>query len=208
MRAYPRTRNNAYIKALMDLPAFLKRTGYRNPTNSHDCPFQTGNQTRFHYFEFLENHPEYARQFNAYMSFYHQGRPGWMDFYDVRRLCSNIGPDDVLLVDIGGNVGHDLSEFKRKWPDAPGRLILQDLPKVIKHAKESGLPSYIEPMEHDFFTEQPIKGMYQSPNLASIHRRKRFIVLRRCSCVYSCIPSSMTGQMSNAVRSWKILLPR
>ncbi|KAL1990546.1 hypothetical protein VTN49DRAFT_6385 [Thermomyces lanuginosus] len=131
----------------------------------------------FHYFEFLENHPEYARQFNAYMSFYHQGRPGWMDFYDVRRLCSNIGPDDVLLVDIGGNVGHDLSEFKRKWPDAPGRLILQDLPKVIKHAKESGLPSYIEPMEHDFFTEQPIKGMYQSPNLASIHRRKRFIVL-------------------------------
>lgn len=104
-----------------------------------------------------------------------------MDFYDVRSLYTGVGPDDVLIVDMGGNIGHDLSEFKRKWSDAPGRLILQDLPEVIEHAKESNLPSYIEPMAHNFFTEQPVKGM-AIPVLAS-YQGSITTTLRRGSCV-------------------------
>lgn len=80
-------------------------------------------------------------------------------FYPVmERLVEGAGIEDqdVLLVDMGGSIGHDLSEFRRKWPDAPGRLVLQDLPQVIQGAK--GLHSSIEPMAHDFFREQPIKG--------------------------------------------------
>jgi hypothetical protein len=80
-------------------------------------------------------------------------------FYPVmERLVEGAGIEDqdVLLVDMGGSIGHDLSEFRRKWPDAPGRLVLQDLPQVIQGAK--GLHSSIELMAHDFFREQPIKG--------------------------------------------------
>jgi hypothetical protein len=61
-----------------------------------------------------------------------------------------------MLVDIGGNVGHDLEEFGRKHPEAPGRLVLQDLPVIIGQIKK--LDDRVERMEYDFYTEQPVKG--------------------------------------------------
>lgn len=98
------------------------------------------------------------------MSAYHQGRPSWMDtgFYDVPGLTNPVINEDTLLVDIGGGVGHDLSEFRRKWPDAQGRLVLQDLPDVLAQAKTMSLHPSIELMEHDFFTEQPVQGISHS----------------------------------------------
>ncbi|KAJ5115004.1 hypothetical protein NUU61_000763 [Penicillium alfredii] len=148
--------------AIHALPAYLKKNGYCNPSNGKDCSFQIGFNTDLHFFEFLKETPEAAIQFNNHMSAYHQGRPSWMDvgFYDVPGLIkqANTGEQDVLLVDVGGNVGHDLSEFRRKWPNAPGRLVLQDLPEIIVRAKTVPLHSSIELAEHDFFTEQPIQG--------------------------------------------------
>jgi hypothetical protein len=64
--------------------------------------------------------------------------------------------DSALLVDIGGSFGHDIGEFCRKFPDAPGRLILQDLPVVIDQI--NSLDNKIERMKYDFYTEQPVKG--------------------------------------------------
>jgi hypothetical protein len=133
----------------------------------------------------MKENPEAASQFNNHMSAYHQGRPSWMDvgFYDVPSLFSNVTQDDALLVDVGGSVGHDLSEFRRKWSDAPGRLVLQDLPDVIAQAKTGQLHSSIEAMEHDFFTEQPIKGIVFPSITCSVPRSKLifFSFLYRCS---------------------------
>lgn len=103
------------------------------------------------------------------MSAYHQGRPSWMDigFYPIQeRLIdgAKTGADDVLIVDVGGNKGHDLEEFTHKWPNTPGRLILQDQPSVISEITSLNPP--IEPMVHDFFTEQPVKGL--SPRLCNV----------------------------------------
>lgn len=101
------------------------------------------------------------------MSAYRQGRPSWMDsgFYDVPALIQgSIDESEAMLVDMGGSVGHDLSEFRRKWSTAPGRLILQDLPEVLEQAKSMSLHPSIEIMEHDFFKEQPVKG-----NSISLH---------------------------------------
>lgn len=99
------------------------------------------------------------------MSVYSLGRPSWMDagFYPVRDLVdtTSITDDDVLLVDMGGNIGHDLAEFKSKCPDLPGRLILQDLPAVVTHA--NGLQEAIEVMPHDLFTQQPVQGISLPP---------------------------------------------
>jgi hypothetical protein len=68
--------------------------------------------------------------------------------------------DSTFLVDIGGGKGHDLQELRRKHPNLPGKLVLQDVKGVIEEASASGLEKKIVPMEHDFFTEQPIKGAF------------------------------------------------
>ncbi|KAJ5811456.1 Winged helix-turn-helix transcription repressor DNA-binding [Penicillium riverlandense] len=96
------------------------------------------------------------------MSVYAQGRMRWMNpgFYPVQEQLVDgapIGDQDVLLVDMGGSIGHDLSEFRRRWPNVPGRLVLQDLPEVVCSAKD--LDPSIEVTAYDFFTELPIKGI-------------------------------------------------
>lgn len=95
------------------------------------------------------------------MGGYRQGRPSWMDdgFYPVKeRLLdgADTASDAALIVDIGGSIGHDLDEFRRKYPDAKGRLILQDLPLVISQIVK--LDERIERMPYDFYDEQPVKG--------------------------------------------------
>ena len=66
-------------------------------------------------------------------------------------------PEAVLLVDVGGNKGHEIKSFHKAHPELPGRLILQDLPPMIERvSKES--PEGIELMPYDFFNRQPVKG--------------------------------------------------
>lgn len=106
-------------------------------------------------------HLGYGEYFNGHMACYRLGRTPWMDprVYPVKqRLIDGaaIGPDAPFLVDIGGNVGHDLTVFKRYYPDTPGRLILQDLPVVLGGIQQ--LDTSITRMEYDFHTEQPVKG--------------------------------------------------
>ena len=160
---FPSYRTACITKGILALPEQLKNTGYANPTNGIDCGFQRGFDTKLHFFEWLGQNPTAAIQFNNHMSAYHQGRPSWMDvgFFDVPALYKgvDIGSEDALIVDVGGSVGHDISEFRRKWPDAPGRLVIEDLPPVISQAKAMSLHPTVELVEHDFFTEQPIKGM-------------------------------------------------
>ncbi|KAI1261979.1 S-adenosyl-L-methionine-dependent methyltransferase [Xylariaceae sp. FL1019] len=65
-------------------------------------------------------------------------------------------PNATLLIDIAGGEGHDVAEFHNRFPDAPGRLIVQDTPPVIDSIQD--LTSKVERQKYDFFTEQPING--------------------------------------------------
>ena len=47
------------------------------------------------------------------------------------------GSDVPLLVDIGGGLGTDVMEFRPRYPNVPGKVVLQELPAVVKSAKES-----------------------------------------------------------------------
>ncbi|KAJ5172351.1 hypothetical protein N7492_004944 [Penicillium capsulatum] len=150
-----------FTQGILALPAFLKKNGYRNPTSPTNTAFHMGHNTDMGFFEHVQQEPTTAKQFNNHMGVYAQGRPRWMDpgFYPVQeRLIdgAEIGDEDTLLVDVGGSFGHDLIDFHRKWPHAPGRLVLQDLPEVVGSVKE--VPSSIHVTAHDFFTEQPVKG--------------------------------------------------
>ncbi|RAH45290.1 o-methyltransferase, partial [Aspergillus brunneoviolaceus CBS 621.78] len=159
--AYP-CMTGCVTAGVLALPAHLKATNYMLPNDGTKCAFQRGFDTNLHFFDFLKQHPQHASEFNNHMSVYHQGRPSWMDlgFYPVQTLVqeATVTPDDVLLVDVAGGIGHDLSELHRKWPDLPGRLIVQELPEVVSQARELNLNPKLELMEHDFFEEQVVKG--------------------------------------------------
>lgn len=95
------------------------------------------------------------------MAAYRAGKPSWVDpgFYPVSELLIkrfDSTSSDVLLVDVGGSLGHDLHELKEKHPSLPGKLVLQDRPEVIDTVSSGG--RVFEAMTHDFFTPQPVKG--------------------------------------------------
>lgn len=109
-------------------------------------------------FEWLASHPKQQKLFNSYMASRREGRPMWFDVYPVERLLGHGIPykDTIFLVDIGGNQGHDLSKFRREYGHLPGKLVLQDLPDVIKGV--SGRDSAIDVMGYSFLDPQPVKG--------------------------------------------------
>ena len=80
-------------------------------------------------------------------------------FYPVKdRLVAGIVVDEhaVTIVDVGGGMGHDLVELKKKQPDLPGRFVLQDLPQVVEQIVQP--VEGIEVTSHDFYTKQPVIG--------------------------------------------------
>lgn len=85
----------------------------------------------------------------------HRGEE-WFEFFPVMEKFQQADSQSPLLVDIGGGLGHDISAFRARYPDLPGRLILQDLPVVIDQITELG--PEIDTMKYDFFTPHPGKG--------------------------------------------------
>lgn len=95
------------------------------------------------------------------MAAYRAGKPSWVDpgFYPVsEQLAEKFDPSssEVMLVDVGGGLGHDLRELREKHPSLPGRLVLQDRAEVIDTVTNGG--EIFEATVHDFFTAQPVMG--------------------------------------------------
>ena len=78
-------------------------------------------------------------------------------------LVGNDGEKRVAIVDVGGGMGHDLVELKKKCPGLRGRFILQDLEQVIEQIPLPLEEEGIEACVHDFYTEQPVKGNQNLP---------------------------------------------
>ncbi|KAJ4397342.1 hypothetical protein N0V93_001567 [Gnomoniopsis smithogilvyi] len=151
---YPRTMG----KAVSVLPQYLAEHGYRDPTDELDCPWQKAFDTKLHSFEYIQKDPDLARLFkHAVLSQNQVRRTHWEDhdFYPVQeRLLSGLKPNSVLMVDVGGGIGLDLTIFHDSHPLPVGaRLILQDVDSVLKTTGD--LTPSIEKIPHDFFQEQP-----------------------------------------------------
>ncbi|GFF95335.1 O-methyltransferase, putative [Aspergillus udagawae] len=127
---------------------------------------EPGQQTLFKYahgfdkiFGMLEQNPEQKEAFDDYMASRRlTNQPQWFETYPAAESLRDVrdSPDSVLLVDVGGGPGQEMSRFRQRHPDVPGRIILQDLPLTLNRIEK--IPEGIEPMEHDFFNPQPIKG--------------------------------------------------
>ena len=145
------------------LPDYLASLDYRNPNDRHNSFFGFAHQTDLNMYEWLQAHPEQMKIFNDFQTANAQMNEG-----GVRRILEsllvsgdNIGTntgqdnDKVLFVDVGGGRGEALRKFRRNHPELRGRIIIEDLPKVIE-GQEVG--DGVEAIAHDFFTPQPITG--------------------------------------------------
>ena len=159
----PENSRSVTLVPMLRLNEWMQAHDNQAPTSPHDNALTLGNQTEETLFDWLVNNPVYGELFNYYMGGYALGRPGWVDsaVYPVREnLIDGFIADRnaVMLVDVGGGVGHDLELFLRAYPDVPGRLVLQDQPSVIDGIPADGLDPRIERAADNFFTEQPVRG--------------------------------------------------
>ncbi|PVI05885.1 putative sterigmatocystin 8-O-methyltransferase precursor [Periconia macrospinosa] len=144
------------IPPITMLPEYFEEKGYNNPTDAENGPFQFTYQSKMHFFEWLSQRPKVQSAFNATMEIARNGRgQEWFEFYPVAEKLTLADRDStaILLVDIGGNVGYDLINFQRRFPELPGRLVFEDLPTIISSVDT--LPEGVEAVGHDFFQPQP-----------------------------------------------------
>ena len=136
-----------------------KLHAFPNKAERQVCPFEY--TYGMDIFEYLRQNQEMKEAFDLYMQMRREGSQAqWFDTYCagtglVSGELKN-GKDDVLIVDVGGNKGHEIAKFREHFPDLPGRCIVQDLPETIPSTDD--LPDGVEAMAHDFFTTQPIVG--------------------------------------------------
>lgn len=145
------------MPAAAKLPEYLRANNYQNPREAARSTFSYAFEDEF--WSYLKGHSELSATFNQFMATRRQGRPSWFDVYPVEtELASGMKLDNdiPLLVDIGGNQGHDLLNLKSQHSRLEGQLILQDLPEVI--AQVDLADNGIKAMSHDFFTPQPVKS--------------------------------------------------
>jgi O-methyltransferase domain len=136
---------------------YLEKNDYKNPDDAYDTPFQFAYQTKDNYFEWLKKNPEDLQAFNRTMTVNRQTAGNhWFEYFPVVEKLQ-ASPERVLLIDIGGGIGHDISQFKKYFPNLPGKLVVQDLPDVIDDISVP-LPDGVEAVKYDMFTPQPIVG--------------------------------------------------
>jgi hypothetical protein len=104
----------------------------------------------------LADDPCRAKRFAEAMSLFNNS-PGMGPKYVVDNYdWASLG-DGAIVVDVGGSLGDIATSLARQYPNIS--CIVQDLPEVIASAVvPDSLEQRLSFMEHDFFTEQPIKN--------------------------------------------------
>ncbi|KAL9043298.1 MAG: hypothetical protein Q9214_003509, partial [Letrouitia sp. 1 TL-2023] len=100
-------------------------------------------------------------EFNTWMSAPELRLPAWIECFLVHDQLlrpNDLNQDEILLVNVVGGIGQDLKAFQGRYPDAKGRLLLQDMVKVVAQAVKDGLPDGIEAMAINLFAPQPVQG--------------------------------------------------
>ncbi|KAF2278705.1 S-adenosyl-L-methionine-dependent methyltransferase [Westerdykella ornata] len=128
------------------LPSWLRRRGYTVPIMTTDTPFAQGHgvEPQQSFYDWLQERPWNANEFNLFMRVHRLGVQSWMDL-----------EERYAFVDVGGGIGLQSKALVQRYPNTfHGKIILQDLPEVIAkaHTENSG----INVMAVDFFKSQPV----------------------------------------------------
>lgn len=158
VRASLEAANYQYMLAGHNLPKYLAKIGYKEPTATDINNHSDSDPDGLNFFGRLQKSPEYYEAFTGHMEAWTAWKTPWTKIYDPSKLIEGAKLDDgsPLVVDLGGNTGIDISHVLNARPDLPaGALVLQDLPEVIARAN---VDKKITALAHDFFLPQPIKG--------------------------------------------------
>ncbi|KAL2163833.1 hypothetical protein VTH06DRAFT_5892 [Thermothelomyces fergusii] len=153
-------------------PAFFDSYGRREPVpGPTHTPFSFAwGRPELAPWEVKALHPGYARAFARGMRAREMvggdtvlvGPGALYDFAWVGAEARASGPADPVVVDVGGGLGQLLRDVLASVDGVrPGQCVLQDRKEVIEEARRlmmgDGLEGVVM-MEHDFHTEQPVKG--------------------------------------------------
>ena len=137
------------------MPEYLAQTSYANPSDPENGIFQYTKDSKGNLFDYYNYHREEGKSFNHVMGGVMAQQASWLSIYPHETLVNTAVKGSTILVDVGGNIGHDLERFRILHPDVADRLVLQDRPDVIALSK---CPDPVKKMPHDFFTPQPVRG--------------------------------------------------
>ena len=138
------------------LPKFLSKTNYQNPQDPVHTPFQEAFETEMPAFEWARKTPKIFNDVKLRMASRYGSKNIFLDFYPFEeKHCEGVRPEDILFVDVGGDLGQHCVAFKQRLSHVPGRVINQDQAAVIKKAFEC---DGVEHQDHDFMKDQPLQG--------------------------------------------------
>jgi hypothetical protein len=121
-----------------------------------DSPWQEGYETKDHPFVWLQSNPGHFGLFMQWVHLSRAGLPTWLDTFPFEEVVGQkSSKDTILFVDVGSALGHQSLLLRERFPNLPGRVIMQDQKQVIDMAQPS---NDIEAQVYDFFTPQPVKG--------------------------------------------------
>ncbi|CAJ2511317.1 Uu.00g069420.m01.CDS01 [Anthostomella pinea] len=129
--------------AVMAIPDFLKKQGYKDPNGVTPGAFHLGHRTDMHPFAWRE------------------GRPSVFDVVDFENdLARGATSSTPLFVDVGGATGSQCVAFRRRYSNLVGRVILQDVPQVVEQVMAHPLDGFenIEVEAQNFLTPETVKG--------------------------------------------------
>ncbi|RFU31747.1 hypothetical protein B7463_g4589, partial [Scytalidium lignicola] len=138
---------------------FFRETKFQTPDSDIINPYcfahRTGNKTMW---EYLDQFPARLDAFNDAQKANSEANPWTVELFpfeeEFKKFKTN--NDTVLLIDIGGGVGHVAKQIRGLTSNIPGKVILQDRPQVLADITDP--LTGVEKMEYDFFTPQPVKG--------------------------------------------------
>ncbi|THD00347.1 hypothetical protein EYZ11_000240 [Aspergillus tanneri] len=139
---------------MVSLPEYLSSINFDNPADHRPSLFGFARDTDKTMFEWLESEPEQRRIFLEF-----QSASSEMSDFRLRPLLQSLltqgdSNAEVAFVDVGGGQGETLREVSNAVQPR-GRVILQDLPKVIE---DLGTDGGVEVMVYNFLEPQPVKG--------------------------------------------------
>lgn len=161
------------MQTLSKTPEFLKQTKFQNPGRSTGGPFRYAENYPNGIWEWIGQDAERSNDFNTYMEGARGSRPSWIEWFPVKeRIIDGFDASqgNILLVDVAGGRGHDTQSFRYKFPDAPGRLVVEDQPRVIGDIHE--LDTSIERIGFDLFKKQPLESTYLLSTTTTLHSGK------------------------------------
>jgi len=178
-------RSQTYISAALNLPKYLAKNNYKEPTAATQSNFAANDPDGLNYFDRLQKTPEFYEAFTCHMETWTAWKTPWTKIYDVNKLLDGADLSKPFVVDVGGNTGIDIQRVLEAKPDLPGGvLFLQDLKVILEKVD---LDERISVRVHDFFNPQPVTG--KSFSIVINNTSLTIQVLGRISCT----PSSTTG---------------